>query len=125
MSLEEQLLFVMSEGKITEPIVNGPQVVFTSPRRDLHADQIPEVREIEGGEFEIVVRAASRPNYVQVVKLGNRLILTNGVHKVCALYRAGLREVPCLMRTVQTFEQIGLTEWGSFRPQTIHAARQA
>ncbi len=83
-SPEELLRFAMSQGKITEPIVVGNQVLFTSPRRDLYADPIPTVRETDGGEFEIFVRAASRPNYVQVVKIGERLFLSNGVHKVCA-----------------------------------------
>jgi hypothetical protein len=125
MTLEEQLLFAMSEGKITEPIVNGRQVAFTSPRLDLYADQIPEVRTVEGGEFEIVVRAAGRPNYIQVAQLGNQWILTNGVHKVCALYMAGFRYVPCLFRVVNTFDEMYLPQWGWFRSQTIGIARQA
>lgn len=82
LDLDQQLLFAMSEGKITEPIVAGNQVIFTSPRRDLHADPIPIVRETEGGEFGIVIRASSRPNYVQVAEINGRLLLTNGVHKV-------------------------------------------
>jgi hypothetical protein len=125
MTLERQLLFAMSESKITEPIFNGKQIVFTSPRRDLDADQIPEIRAVEGGEFEIVVRASGRPNYIQVVQLGNQWILTNGVHKVCALFMAGFRSVPCLLRVVNTFEEMGLEQWGWFRPQTIGIARQA
>lgn len=125
MTLERQLLFAMSESKITKPIFNGKQIVFTSLRRDLNADRIPEVRTVEDGEFEVVVRAAGRPNYIQVVQLGNQWILTNGVHKVCALYMAGFRTVPCLLRVVNTFEEMGLEQWGWFRPQTIGIARQA
>jgi len=108
MNLEEQLLFAMSEGKLTEPIITGNQVSFLSPRLDLYADQIPMVREIGQGEFEIFVRAASRPNYIQVAKIGERLLLTNGVHKVSALYRMGFREVPCVFRTVHSLEAAGL-----------------
>ncbi|MGH7259664.1 MAG: hypothetical protein ACREI9_03150 [Nitrospiraceae bacterium] len=108
MSLEEQLFFAMSEGKLTEPIITGNQVSFLSPRLDLYADQIPMVREVGQGEFEIFVRAASRPNYVQVAKIGERLLLTNGVHKVSALCRMGLRKVPCVFRTVHNLEAAGL-----------------
>jgi len=108
MSPEDLLRFAMSEGKITEPIVTGKQVVFTSPRRDLYADPIPTVREINGGEFEIVVRAASRPNYVQVVRIGESLLLSNGVHKVCALHQMGYTETPCVYRKAHNLAEAGI-----------------
>jgi hypothetical protein len=108
MTITEQLQLAVSEGRITEPIIRGNQVVFSSPRLDLHADQIPAVRKTESGEFEIFVRAARRPNYIQVVRLGDRLLLTNGVHKVCAFYQQGFTEVPCLYRTVQGLEEAGV-----------------
>ncbi len=118
-TLEDQLTFAMPEGRILAPIVAGNQVIFASPRRDLFADPIPTVRETESGDIEIVVRAASRPNYVQVVKVGNRLLLSNGVHKVCAMYRAGFTHCPCVFRTVNRFEETGLIPWSSFRTETI------
>jgi hypothetical protein len=118
-TLEERLAFAMPEGRILAPIVAGNQVTFTSPRRDLFADPIPTVRETDGGDIEIVVRAASRPNYVQVVKLGDRLILSNGVHKVCAMHTAGFTHCPCVFRTVNRFEEIGIMPWGTFRSETI------
>jgi hypothetical protein len=118
-TLEDQLAFTMPEGRILAPIVAGNEVIFASPRRDLFADPIPTVRETEGGDIEIVVRAASRPNYVQVVKLGNRLLLSNGVHKVCAMYRAGFTHCPCVFRTVNRFEETGLIPWGAFQNETI------
>ena len=108
MSLGDQLNFAMSEGRITEPIIIGNQVLFTSPRRNLSADQIPTVKELEGGEFEISIKAASRPNYIQVAVLNGRLFLTNGVHKVCALYKMGFTRVPCVVRTVHSLEETGI-----------------
>lgn len=126
-ALDAQLRFAMSEGTITEPIIVGNQVVFTSPRRDLHADQIPTVREIGAGEFEIVVRAVSRPNYIQVNVLGERLLLTNGVHKVCAFYKRGFRQVPCVWRSISRIEESGLNLQGTtlFRPELFNSARPA
>lgn len=121
-TLEDQLAFAMPEGRILAPIVAGNQVIFASPRRDLFADPVPTVRETESGDIEIVVRAASRPNYVQVVKVNNRLLrllLSNGVHKVCAMYRAGFTHCPCVFRTVNRFEEVGLMPWGVFRNETI------
>ena len=108
MTDEEHLRFAMSEGRITEPIVTGNQVVFTSPRRDLHADQFPKVREVGEGDFEIVVRASSRPNYIQVAQIANRLVLINGVHKVCSLYARGVTHCPVLLRTAHNLEEGGM-----------------
>ena len=108
MTPADLLKFAISEGKITEPIVSGNQVIFTSPRLDLHADPIPTVRETKDGEFEIVVRAARRPNYIQVAKVGDKLFLVNGVHKVCALWKMGYTHTPCVFRTVQTFDETGM-----------------
>jgi hypothetical protein len=118
MSPEDLLRFAMSEGRITEPIVVGTQVLFTSPRRDLHADPIPMVREVTGGEFEIVVRAASRPNYIQVAKIGERLFLSNGVHKVCALHQMGFSRIPCVYRTAHNLAEAGIN------PQSTSLFRQ-
>lgn len=110
MNEEELLRFAMTEGKVTEPIVQGNAVAFTSPRRDLNVVPIPRVRETPEGDFEISVRAGSRPNYVQVAEVaefGGRLLLANGVHKVCALYRLGYKECVCLLRKVPTLRDAG------------------
>ncbi len=127
MSSEELLRFVASEGRITDPIVVGSQVIFTSPRRDLYADPIPSVKESEGGEFEIIVRAASRPNYVQVVEIGQKLFLSNGVHKVCALYQTGFKKIPALYRKAHNLAEIGMNPQSTslFRPQVFESQRPA
>jgi hypothetical protein len=80
----------------------------TSQRRDLHTDPIPVWRQLESGEFEIVVRASSWPNYIQAAEIGNRILLTNGVHKACALFLRGHSRVPCLLRRVSRLEECGL-----------------
>lgn len=126
-SLEEQIRFAMAEGEITEPIITGAHVIFTSQRRDLHVEQIPTLRQLDTGEFEIVIRASSRPNYVQAVKAGNRLLLTNGVHKVCAMIRNGYAHVPCLLRHAGRLEESGLNMQQSslFRPDLLNGLRPA
>ena len=125
--LDQQVKFAMAEGMITEPIISGPQVIFASPRRDLHADQIPTVRETDPGEFEITIRATSRPNYVSAAALGNRLILINGVHKVCAFAKAGFDRVPCLLMNIKRLEETGLqiNQTTLFRPELINGVRPA
>jgi hypothetical protein len=124
--IEEQIRFAMAEGVITEPIIAGPQVIFTSQGRDLHAEQIPSVRQVGTGEYEIVVRASSRPNYIQAVAIGNRLLLTNGVHKVCALALKGYTRVPCVLRSISRIEESGLNlQTTLFRPDLFGGARPA
>jgi hypothetical protein len=124
--LEDLIRFTMAEGTITQPIVSGPQVVFTSMRPDIYADQFPTVREVDSGEFEIFVRASSRPNYVSVASIGGRLLLTNGVHHVCSLFLRGFDSVPCVLRTVSRIEETGLNlQTSLFRPDLLSGPRPA
>jgi hypothetical protein len=125
-STEDLIRFTMTEGTITEPIISGSQVVFTSLRPDIYADQIPTVREVDHGEFEIVVRACSRPNYVSVASIGGRLLLLNGVHHVCALSLRGFVHVPCVLRSVSRIEETGLNlQTSLFRPELMAGPRPA
>lgn len=125
-SLEEQIRFSLPEGSITEPIIVGSQVIFTSHRKDLHADAIPSVREVAPGEFEIVVRASSRPNYVQVAMVGNKLMLANGVHHVCAMALRGYTHVPCLLRQASRFEEaLNVQQTSLLRPELLNGPRPA
>ncbi len=126
-SLGEQLGFAMPETTIAEPIVAGNQIFFSSPRRDLHADPIPRVRETNPGEFEISVRATSRPNYIQVAVMRDRLFLVNGVHKVCALHKHGLTRVPCIYRSASRLEEAGFNPLltSLFRPDLFDGPRPA
>jgi hypothetical protein len=107
-------------------VIAGSQVIFSSARRDLHADQIPVVREPSPGEFEIVIRASSRPNYICVAEIGSRLLLMNGVHKVCAMAKSGHLIVPCLLRNISRIEESGLMlQTSLFRPDLLESARPA
>jgi hypothetical protein len=125
-SLDDQLRFAMPDGIITEPVIAGNQVVFASHGRDLHAEQVPTVRQVGSGDFEIVVSATSRPNYIQAAQLGQRLVLTNGVHKVCAMVTRGYTHVPCLLRQIGRIEEAGLNIQSTlFRPQLFAGPRPA
>jgi len=118
------LAFAMPEGTIGEPVVSQNQVIFSSHRADLFCAQIPEVRSTGPGVYEIVVTAHSRPNYLQVVRLKNRLILTNGVHKTLAMSKRGYSEIPCVIRTAGAYEELGLTHmWSFLRPEVVEGAR--
>lgn len=123
---EDQLRFALSEGSIHEPIIGGNQVLFTTSRRDLHADQIPEVRQVDSDEYEIIIRATSRPNYINIAILENRLLLTNGVHKVCALRQAGLSTCFCVFRRIDSVADSGINVQTSiFRDSVFKGTRPA
>jgi len=125
-TLDDLIRFAMAEGSITQPIISGNQVIFTSLRPDIHVDPIPTVREAQPGEFEIVVRATSRPNYVSVASIGGRLLLTNGVHHVCALFLRGFEGTPCVLRNLSRIEEAGLDLRTSlFRPELLSGPRPA
>ncbi len=120
------LHFAMADGSITEPIIRNNQVVFSSRRLDLNANPIPDIRDVGDGEFEIVVRASSRPNYLQVAVLDDRLVLVNGVHKVLALFRHGYTKVPCVWRHVHNLAETGLNlQTTLFADQTFKTPRPA
>jgi hypothetical protein len=116
-SVEDQLKFAFTEGRIGEPIVSGNTVLFSSARRDLHVDAVPRIQRQADGEFTIFIRATSRPNYIQVAEIGERLLLVNGVHKVCALYRAGFTHCYCVVRKAHDVATAGLD------PRTVSMLR--
>jgi hypothetical protein len=123
---EDQLRFALWEGSIHQPMIAGNQVLFTTSRRDLHADQIPEVRQVDSDEYEIVIRATSRPNYINIAVLENRLLLTNGVHKVCALQKAGLSNCFCVFRRIDSLADSGINiQTSIFRDSVFKGARPA
>jgi hypothetical protein len=126
-SSEAQMRFAFAEGRINTPIVVGNQVQFTSSRRDLYADQVPTIKKTSEGSFEIVVRATSRPNYVQVAVIDGRLVLTNGVHKVCALYSKGLKTCYCVIRVASNLQEGGLNLQATslYRDAVFRSARPA
>jgi hypothetical protein len=124
---EDIMKFAFADGRIGPPVVTANQVQFLTARRDLHVDPIPVVRQATDGSFEIIIRAASRPNYVQVASIDNRLFLTNGVHKVCALHLSGVKHCPCLLRKASTIQEAGLNPQSTslFRDAIFKSARPA
>jgi hypothetical protein len=126
-SLEDAFRFAFSEGQINPPLVTANQVQLTSPRLDLFVDPTPVVQGTGDGGFTITVSAGSRPNYIQVASLDGRLLLVNGVHKVCALYALGQRTCFCVLRAASRLEEIGLNRQATslFRDEVFSSARPA
>jgi hypothetical protein len=59
--------------------------------------------------IEATIHLQAFPNYMQVVQVGpkSRLVVINGVHRAYALWRAGWKYVPCLLRQAQNLTEIG------------------
>jgi len=54
------------------------------------------------------------------------LLLTNGVHKVCALFLRGHTHVPCVLRRISRIEESGLNlQTTLLRPELLGGARPA
>jgi hypothetical protein len=74
---------------------DGPEVTLVSSQGDLVVSGA-RVRRDEGA-VEIVVRIQPRPNYATALHVGERLVLRNGYHRLCAAWRAGVRTAPLVV----------------------------
>ena len=126
-STESAFRFAFVEGHINAPLITANQVQFTSPGLDLFVDPTPIVQIVEDGSFTISVVAGSRPNYIQVALLDGRLVLVNGVHKVCALYALGFKTCFCALRVATRLEETGLNLQATslYRDEVFKSTRPA
>lgn len=74
----------------------GPGVTLVSSRGELAVSGVC-VRRDGGGALEVVVRIEPRPNYASALRAGDRLLLRNGYHRLCAAWRAGVRTAPLVV----------------------------
>jgi hypothetical protein len=54
-------------------------------------------------------------NFVNVIRVGTRMVLGNGTHRAFALRQLGLTHVPCIIQQVQRGDELGLV----FAPQHL------
>lgn len=48
-------------------------------------------------------------NFLNVIRVGNRLLLNNGYHWVCALHTLGITHAPCIIQTISRMDELDLT----------------
>jgi hypothetical protein len=48
-------------------------------------------------------------NFLNVVRVGNRLLLNNGYHRACALRALGITHVPCIVQTATRADELGIS----------------
>jgi hypothetical protein len=122
---EAAFAFAFPAGTIAEPIVKGNTVVFTSHAPNIAVSPVPVLRRTPAG-FEVIVEARSRPNFVMVARVGGRVVLHNGVHKVLALRARGRSHTFAVAHDLQQPAQLGLGQSGLSMfsdPNYIQAAR--
>ncbi len=86
-------------------VVGVPSLAFRAPAyRDLALALSPlqpfQAQRIDSRKFTITTRAEVqlKPNYLDVAKIGSRLIILNGIHRSLAFIQAGWKAIPCLVR---------------------------
>jgi len=90
------------------------RVVSRSPNIDFRKPKIQSISDRPAGNVSIDINIVARPNFVTVVKFGNRYILKNGYHRCFQLLKAGEKYVPAVLRYGQNFQQTGAADSGWF-----------
>jgi hypothetical protein len=74
----------------------------------LRADQAPgyESFGMIAGIVGLVVGFGS--NFLNVIRVGKRLLLNNGYHRACALRAQGITHAPCAIQTATRSDEVGL-----------------
>jgi hypothetical protein len=47
-------------------------------------------------------------NFLNVIRVGKRLVLHNGYHRACALHALGITHAPCIIQTVTRSDELEL-----------------
>ncbi len=108
-SAQDVIDLVSCSGARSHPAVRCTQsdggYMFTSPSTDLRfldvvtvePDAIQNFNPIGSASHAIVMYVGYSDNVITATRSGNRIILTNGSHRVYALRELGFRYVPCLL----------------------------
>ena len=111
-SAQEIIDLVACSGVHSHPAVRCTQAdggyMFTSASNDLRfldvvtvePDAIQNFTPIGSASHAIVMYVGFSDNVISATRSGNRIILTNGSHRVYALRELGFRYVPCLLTDV-------------------------
>lgn len=119
-SLEELFRFCLPLEPLTPPVhtqrVGSKRYVFRSDSTDfrfhdavlLQPDQIRDYQSFGplAGVVGLVVGFGS--NFLNAIRVGNRLLLHNGYHRACALRQLGITHAPCIIQTATRMDELEL-----------------
>lgn len=115
-AIERDFEFAFPTGRVPEPMVAGPTVIFNDQTQNILINPMPNWRRV-GDEVLIELTAAARPNYMWVAELGGRLVLLNGVHKSLAALKAGRSALPAVIRTATSLPELGIQQSPTYLAQ--------
>jgi hypothetical protein len=120
--------FCFSMGELAPPVLLGTNgAAFASPRRNLGSITPLRLVSSSSGKATFQFDVVPRPNWVWIgaVQGMSRLYITNGVHHLLALKKLGRTEAFCLIRTVGSFDQLGMNfqDPGMFKVAEVTSAR--
>ncbi len=123
--------FSFATGRLSRPMLMGINgAAFASARRDLGALTPLRVIQHTSGKVTFEFDVIPRPNWVWLAAVQGipRLVIINGTHHLLALLKAGHKEAFCLIRTVQSLQElqaVGMNyqEPGIFKPGEVMSHR--
>ncbi len=109
-----------AESPLPSPKLNQAALLFPPDMQNLHITLSP-VQRGAAQEYVSSLRVHAAPNYLQVAKIGGRLVLVNGVHRTCALWQRGWKKIPCLLFEAQNLAEAGFppSQFGVLPEQAI------
>ena len=129
--LEGLFDFSFATGQLSRPMLMGINgAAFASARRDLGALTPLRVVQHTSGKVTFEFDVIPRPNWIWLAAVqGNpRPVIINGTHHLLALLKAGRKEAFCLIRTVQSLQElqaigVNYQDPGIFKPNEVMSAR--
>lgn len=123
--------FSFATGQLARPMLMGINgAAFASARRDLGALAPLRVVEYTSGKVTFEFDVIPRPNWVWLAAVQGipRLVIINGTHHLLALLKAGRKDAFCLIRTVQSLQElhamgVNYQEPGIFKPAEVMSPR--
>ncbi|MCC6555778.1 MAG: hypothetical protein IT372_22680 [Polyangiaceae bacterium] len=123
-TLPELFRFALPLGEREAPVqiqrVGSRRYVFRSDSTDFrfHESVLLEPRQLRGyesfgpiaGVVGLVVGFGS--NFLNAIRVGERLVLQNGYHRACALRGLGITHAPCIVQTVTRGDELELAAKG-------------
>jgi len=100
--------------------VGSQRYVFRCESTDLRYHETTVLRPQQVQEYHsfgaiagiIAVVVGFGCNFLNVVRVGNRMLLNNGYHRACALRALGLTHAPCIIQTATRVDELPLTVKG-------------
>ncbi len=119
-SLEELFRFCLPLGRPNPPVqtqrVGSKRYVFRSDSTDfrfhdavlLQPDQVRDYHAFGPLAGVVGIAVGFGSNFLNAIRVGDRLLLNNGYHRACALRQLGVTHAPCIIQTATRLDELEL-----------------